>query len=144
MYKFPFSAPKDRHIHNTFIPYIHLTFILHLLFLRPFFVFSSSFLRLFFVHPSSFVRPSFVFSSSVRAARTVFCSSHFSVTTLPLPRRGMGRGYFIRLFIICPCGSHRLLFVSLFHYYTPSPKERDGERIFSSFFLRLFITVTPL
>ena len=103
MYKFPFSAPKDRHIHNTFIPYIHLTFILHLLFLRPFFVFSSSFLR------SSFV----------------FCSS------------------FLRLFIICPCGSHRLLFVSLFRYYTPSPKERDGERIFYSSFHHLPVRLAP-
>ena len=89
---------------------------------RLLFVLCSFFVRLLFVFCSSFVRLLFVFSLSTRAARTVFCSfiflSHFSVTTLPLLGRGLGRGYFLRSLFICPCGSHRLLFVfcSLFHY----------------------------
>ena len=63
-----------QHIYSFHSPYIHLRFIV------------SSFI----------LRYSFVFSSSARAARTVFSSSHFSITTLPLLGRGMGRGYFLR------------------------------------------------
>ena len=64
--------------------------------------------------PSLIVRFLFVISLSARAARTVFCS------------------FFVRS-----------LFVSLFRYYTPSPWERVGERIFSSSFLYLPVRLAP-
>ena len=80
-------------------------------FVRHFFVLCSSFVRHLFVICSSFVRHLFVHCSFIVRLFFVFCSSHFLVTTLPLLGRGLGRGYFVRLFIICPCGSHRLLFV---------------------------------
>ena len=46
----------------------------------------------------------FVIRSSARVARTVICSSfvHLPVRLAPS---------FVRLFFICPCGSHRHLFV---------------------------------
>ena len=89
------NLPKLKSTNNPlFISILALTYL-------HFFSFICSFIvRSLFVFPSSFVRLSFV-----------FCSSHFLVTTLPLLGRGLGRGYFVRLFIICPCGSHRLLFV---------------------------------
>ncbi|EIW94040.1 hypothetical protein HMPREF1321_0396 [Capnocytophaga sp. oral taxon 412 str. F0487] len=71
----------------------------------------------------------FVFCSSFVRLLFVFCSS------------------FVRYFIICSCGSHRFLFVhffvSLFRYYTPSPLERAGERIFCSSFLHLPVGLAP-
>ncbi|AVM56229.1 hypothetical protein C3V44_01350 [Capnocytophaga sp. oral taxon 864] len=63
-------------------------------------VFCSFFVRLLFVFCSLFhylllwFTPFFV--------RSHFFLSHFSVTTLPLLWRGLGRGYFLRLFSICP------------------------------------------
>ena len=67
---------------------------------------APSFVRLLFVFCSSFVRLLFVISLSALVVHTVFCSfiflSHFSVTTLPLLWRGLGRGYFVRLSFICP------------------------------------------
>ena len=85
-------------------------------FVRSSFVFCSSFLYLPVRLAPSFVRLLFVFSLSTRTARTVFCSfiflSHFSVTTLPLLGRGLGRGYFLRSLFICLscydclCGSY--------------------------------------
>ena len=97
---------------------------------RHLFVICSSFVRSLFVFCSSLRRCSspfggsqrklgmckgevfFVFFLSARAICTVICSfivrslfvicsSHFSVTTLPLLGRGLGRGYFVRLLFIC-------------------------------------------
>ena len=53
-------------------------------------MFFTTYLRLIFGLDVPFLRSLFVFSLSARAARTVFCSS------------------FVRLFSICPCGSHYL------------------------------------
>ena len=115
-------------------PYLHSLFVFCSFIVRLLFVFSlsacaartvfcSSFVRSLFVFCSSFVRSFFVFCSSFVRLLFVFCSS------------------FVRLFFIYPYGSHCLLFVhffvSLFRYYTPSPWERAGERIFSSFFVYL-------
>ena len=97
---------------------------------------TSTYLRFSIALPSSFphllvriapfiVRLLFVFSSSARAARTVFCS--FFVRSL-----FVFCSSFVRLFFICSCVSLRHLFVSFFRYYTPSPWERVGKRIFCS------------
>ena len=111
--------------------------ILALTYLLLRFVHLLSFLRSLFICPCGSHRHLFVICSFIVRSLFVICSSHFSVTTLPLLGRGLGRGYFVRLFFICPCGSHRHSFVSLFRYYTPSPWERGGERIFPSSFLYL-------
>ncbi|EFS97891.1 hypothetical protein HMPREF1977_0803 [Capnocytophaga ochracea F0287] len=85
--------------------------------------FCSLFVHLFFICPCGSHRLLFVFCSSFVRLLFVFCSS------------------FVRYFIICSCGSHRFLFVhffvSLFRYYTPSPLERAGERIFCLSFVYL-------
>ena len=93
------------------LTYPHFSFVISLSARAARTVICSSFVRHFFVLCSSFVRHLFVICSSFVRLFFVFCSSHFLVTTLPLLGRGLGRGYFVRLFIICPCGSHRLLFV---------------------------------
>ena len=112
-----------------FTTYLRLIFGLDVPFLRSLFVIRSSarvartvicssFVRSLFVLCSFFVRLLFVFCSSfVRLFSICLCgshrhlfvipSSHFSVTTLPLLGRGLGRGYLVRLLSICPCGSHR-------------------------------------
>ena len=59
----------------------------------PFFVHCSSFVRLLFVFCSSFVRSLFVHCSFIVRSLFVHCS------------------FIVRLFSICPCGSHRHLFV---------------------------------
>ena len=108
---------------------VYLSTFLHSLFICP-----SNLHRLFFVIPSffvhlpvrlapSFVRLLFVFCSSFVRLLFVFCSS------------------FVRLsFVIClsaraartvPCSSY------FFRYYTPSPLERAGERIFCLSFVYL-------
>ena len=97
-------------------------------FVRHLFVICSSFVRLLFVLCSSFVRSLFVFASlqfplfegvgggylclfTIRLScydclcgshRHLFVipSSHFSVTTLPLLGRGLGRGYFVHLPVV--------------------------------------------
>ena len=123
------------------------------------FILFPPYFHLISIHSPFIVRSSFV-----------ICSSHFSVTTLLLLGRGLGRGYFVRLFFIYPFGSHRPLFVhcssfvrslfvlcsfivrhlfvhssfvSLFRYNTPSPWERVGERIFCSFFIHLLVRLAP-
>ena len=93
------------------LTYPHFSFVISLSARAARTVICSSFVRHFFVLCSSFVRHLFVICSFIVRLFFVFCSSHFLVTTLPLLGRGLGRGYFVRLFIICPCGSHRLLFV---------------------------------
>ena len=103
--------PEIQSIFILFSPYLHLISIHSPFILHSLFVHCSFIVRLLFVHRSSFVRHLFVLCSFARAARTVFCSSHFSVTTLPLLGRGLGRGYFVRSLFICPCSSHRLLFL---------------------------------
>ena len=95
-------------------------------FVRSLFVFCSSFVRLLFVFCSFIVRLLFVLCSFfVRLFSICPCgshrhlfvipSSHFSVTTLPLLGRGLGRGYFVHLPVwlapacvahTCLCGSH--------------------------------------
>ena len=83
--------------------FVHCSFIVRLLF-----VFCSSFVRSLFVFCSFFVRSLFVLCSFfVRLFSICLCglhrhlfvvpSSHFSVTTLPLLGRGLGRGYFVHL-----------------------------------------------
>ena len=106
----------------------------------PFFVHCSSFLylpvrlapsfvRSLFVHCSSFVRLLFVFCSFIVRLLFVLCS------------------FFVRsLFVLCSSFLYlpvrfapsfvRRSFVPLFRYYTPSPWERVGERIFSLFACR--------
>ena len=83
-------------------------------FVRHSFVFCSSFVRSLFVLCSFFVRHLFVHCSSFVRSLFVFCSSF-----LYLPVR------FAPSFV-------RHSFVPLFRYYTPSPWERVGERIFCS------------
>ena len=68
--------------------------------IQSIFILFPPYFHLISIHSPFIVRSSFV-----------ICSSHFSITTLPLLARGLGRGYFVRLFFICPFGSHRLLFV---------------------------------
>ena len=68
---------------------------------RLLFVFSSSFVRLLFVICSSFVRLLFVFCSSFVRLLFVFCSSFLYLPVWLAPS-------FVRYFIICSCGSHRL------------------------------------
>ena len=109
---------------------------------------------------------SFAICSFIVRSLFVIPSSHFSVTTLPLLGRGLGRGYFIRLFpicpcgshrhfFICPCGSHRLLFIipsSHFSVTTLPLLGRSlrigeyvtGERIFPSSFYYLPVRLTPI
>ena len=98
-------------------------------FLRSLFICLSSLHRLSFVIPSFFVHLPVRLAPSFVRLLFVFCSS------------------FVRYFIICSCGSHRFLFVhffvSLFRYYTPSPLERAGERIFCSSFLHLPVGLAP-
>ena len=82
--------------------------------------FSPNLLKLFLYNPqiqSIFILfpPYFhlisIYSLFIVRSSFVICSSHFSVTTLPLLGRGLVRGYFVRSLFICPCGSHRNLFV---------------------------------
>ena len=83
-------------------------------FVRSLFVHCSSFLRSLFVFCSSFVRLLFVHFLSARATRIVFCSSHFSVTTLPLLGSSLRIGEYV-----------------------------TGERIFPSFILYLPVQLAP-
>ena len=83
-------------------------------FVRSLFVFCSSFVRHLFVHCSSFVRLLFVFCSFIVRLLFVLCSSFLYLPVRLAPS-------FVR---------HS--FVPLFRYYTPSPWERVGERIFCS------------
>ena len=114
-----FICPCGSHRHL----FVICSFIVRLLF-----VFCSFIVRLLFVFCSSLRRCSspfggsqrklgmckgevfFVFFLSARAICTVICSfivrslfvicsSHFSVTTLPLLGRGLGRGYFVRCLV---------------------------------------------
>ena len=116
-----FICPCGSHRHL----FVICSFIVRLLF-----VFCSFIVRLLFVFCSSLRRCSspfggsqrklgmckgevfFVFFLSARAICTVICSfivrslfvicsSHFSVTTLPLLGRGLGRGYFVRCLVAC-------------------------------------------
>ena len=103
--------------------FVRSLFVLCSFFVRHLFVICSSFVRHLFVICSSFVRLLFVFCSSfVRLFSICPCgshrhlfvipSSHFSVTTLPLLGRGLGRGYFVRLlFVLAP---NSLQFSTLF------------------------------
>ena len=126
--KFVLHLPYLHLIPSLVPPYRRSWFVfsssfLRLLFICPcgshrlLFVFCSSFVRLLFVHCSFIVRLLFVFCSSfvrllfvhclfIVCLLFVHCLSHFSVTTLPLLGRGVGRGYFVRLFSICLCGLH--------------------------------------
>ena len=96
------------------LPYLHLIPSLVPPYRRCLFVFYSSFVRLLFVLCSFFVRSLFV-----------LCS------------------FFVCLLFVHCLSFVRSLFVSLFRYYTPSPWERDGERIFSSSFLYLLVWLAP-
>ena|GEM_PF-3388513 len=130
-------------------------------FVRSLFVLCSFFVRLLFVFCSSFVRLLFVFTSLqfplwrglgggylclfsiclCGSHRHLFVipSSHFSVTTLPLLGRGLGRGYLVRLLSICPCGSHRATTVcatrtfnaSFFTKLLPHTYQNTSQRFFS-------------
>ena len=78
-------------------------------------MFFTTYLPLIFGLNVSFLRSLFVFSLSARAARTVICS--FIVRHLFVHCSSFVRSlfvlcsFFVRLFSICPCGSHRHLFV---------------------------------
>ena len=76
-----------------FTTYLRLIFGLNVPFLRSLFVFCSSFVRLLFVFCSFIVRSLFVHCSFIVRSLFVHCS------------------FIVRLFSICPCGSHRHLFV---------------------------------
>ena len=120
--------------------FVHLLSFLRSLFMCPcgshrhLFVICSFIVRLLFVFCSFIVRLLFVFCSSVRR-----CSSPFGGSQRKL---GMCKGevffvFFLSARAICTviCSFIvRHLFVSLFRYYTPSPWERAGERIFCSLF----------
>ena len=101
-----------------------------------------------FVLCSSFVRHLFVLCSS-------FVRLTFFVTTLPLLGRGLGRGYFVRLFFTCPCGSHRLLFVTPSSHFSVTTlpllgrslrigEYVIGERIFCSSLFHFCVATFPL
>ena len=105
--------------------------------IQSIFILFSPYLHLISIHRSFILRSSFV-----------ICSSHFSVTTLPLLGRGLGRGYFVRLFFICPCGSHRLFFIFVSLQF-PLWRGIGGGFIhflfvFCSFILHLPVWLTPL
>ena len=98
------------------------------------FILFPPYFHLISIHSPFIVRSSFV-----------ICSSHFSVTTLPLLGRGLGRGYFVRLFFIYPFGSHRLLFVHspfilrLFSIHSSSA--RAARTVLCSFIVRLLFVL---
>ena len=83
------------------VSFLRSLFVLYSSFVRSLFVFCSFIVRSLFVHCSFIVRLLFVFSLSARAARTVFCSSFVRLLFVI-------RSSFVRLFSICPCGSHYL------------------------------------
>jgi len=90
---------------------------------------------------------SFVISLSARAARTVICSSfvrHFFVLCSSFVRHFfvLCSSFVRHLFVICS-SFVRHLFVICFGYYTPSPWERVGERIFCSSFHYLPVRLAP-
>ena len=125
-------------------------------------MFFTTYLPLIFGLDVPFLRSLFVFSLSARAARTVFCS--FFVRHLFVICSSFVRHLFVicssfvrHLFVICSSFVRhsfvirssflylpvrlapsfvRRSFVPLFRYYTPSPWERVGERIFSLFACR--------
>ena len=122
-------------------------------FVRSLFVFCSFFVRSLFVFCSSFVRSLFVFCSSFVRLLFVFCSSflYLPVWLAPsfvrlcvaiVPPLWGGRGRLplsfhyppvvLRLPVWLAPSFVRHSFVPLFRYYTPSPWERVGKRIFCS------------
>ena len=106
--------------------FLHLPVRLAPFFVRSLFVLCSSFVRLLFVLCSSFVRLYVALFPPLEQVRGRFSSSfpHLSVRFAPS---------FVRLFSICPCGSHRLLFVL-------SPSARAARTVLCSFFVRsLFV-----
>ena len=124
-----------------FTTYLRLIFGLDVPFLRSLFVFSlsarvartvicSSFVRHSFVIRSSFVRHLFVFCSSFVRHSFVFCSSFVRHSFVI-------RSSFVRHSFVIRSSFVRHSFISLFRYYTPSPWERAGVRIFCSSFVYL-------
>ena len=121
-----------------FTTYLRLIFGLDVPFLRSLFVFCSSFVRLLFVFCSSFVRLLFVFCSSFVRLLFVIPSSHFSVTTLPLLGRGLGRGYFVHLPVVlrlpvrlAPACATCTFNASFFTKLLPHTYQNTSQRFFS-------------
>ena len=98
-------------------------------FVRSLFVICSSFVRHLFVICSSFVRHLFVICSSFVRHLFVICSSFVRHSFVI-------RSSFLYLPVRLAPSFVRRSFVPLFRYYTPSPWERVGERIFSLFACR--------
>ena len=114
-------------------------------------MFFTTYLPLIFGLDVPFLRSLFVFSLSARAARTVFCSffvrhlfvicssfvRHLFVICSSFVRHSFViRSSFLYLPVRLAPSFVRRSFVPLFRYYTPSPWERVGERIFSLFACR--------
>ena len=132
-----------------FTAYLPLIFGLDVPFLRSLLVIRSSFVRLLFVLCSFFVRSLFVFCSSFVCLLFVFCSSfvrllfvipssHFSVTTLPLLGRGLGRGYFVHLPVVlrlpvrlAPACATCTFNASFFTKLLPHTYQNTSQRFFS-------------
>ena len=145
--------------------FVRLLFVLCSSFVRSLFVLCSSFVRSLFVFCSFFVRLLFVFASlqfplfesvgggylclfTIRLScydclcgshRHLFVipSSHFSVTTLPLLGRGLGRGYFVHLPVVLrlpvwltpACATHTFN-ASFFTKLLPHTYQNISQRFF--------------
>ena len=106
-------------------PYLHSLFVICSFIVHLLFVHCSSFLYLPVRLAPSFVRHLFVICSSFVRHLFVHCLSFLYLPVRLAPS-------FVRSF-----------FVSPFRYYTPSPWERAGERIFSSLFHYLLLWLAP-
>ena len=106
-------------------PYLHSLFVICSSARATRTLFSSSFLYLSVRLAPSFVRFLFVFCSFIVRLLFVHCSSFLYLPVRLAPS-------FVRSF-----------FVSPFRYYTPSPWERAGERIFSSLIAYLPVWLVP-
>ena len=129
--------------------FVRHLFVICSFIVRLLFVFCSSFVRSLFVFCSFFVRSLFVLCSFfVRLFSICLCglhrhlfvvpSSHFSVTTLPLLGRGLGRGYFLYLPVVLrlpvrlapACVAHTFN-SSFFTKLLPHTYQNTSQRFFS-------------
>ena len=102
-------------------PYLHSLFVICSFIVHLLFVHCSSFLYLPVRLAPSFVRHLFVICSSFVRHLFVICS------------------FIVCLFFICPCGSHRLLFVHFLSHLSVTTLPLLGRGLGRGYFLRYFI-----
>ena len=102
LFVFPSSARANRTVFYS--SFLYLPVRLAPFIVRSLFVHCSFIVRSLFVHCSFIVRSLFVHCSFIVRSLFVLYSSFLYLPVRLAPS-------FIRLFLICPCGSHRLLFV---------------------------------